>query len=298
MLLICPAIHQPALHHHINSDISSSSLSVDIQAYDETQESTAGTAQLLRHFASRITEDFVLVPCDFIAPPSLPLSLLLNKFRIESTSHNAIVSTCWYPAFIPEKGQLYEEWGPVPPPPAIVWDPSTDSLLHVDTPDDHDKNADEIEFKMDLLSRHPRSKLSASFQDSHVYVCQRSVLLLLQDKPRFESFRQDFIPWLCKLQYQPTKRRKFAKGIYLVSSMTFLLTLCSYRVRSGKSRRPNPRTQTFDPQSRRSKFESSQPHRHRGGRRNPQATDVQSLHLHSLPCRRTRSPHQQPLRLP
>ncbi|RXW17096.1 hypothetical protein EST38_g8768 [Candolleomyces aberdarensis] len=152
VLLICPAIHQPALYHHINSDISSSALRVDLQTYDETQEDTAGTCALLRHFASRITEDFVVVPCDFITPPSLPLSTLLNKFRTETTSNGAIISTCWYPAYIPEKGILLDEWGPVPSPPAIIWDASTESLLYIDTPDDRDKNAEEMEIKMDLLT--------------------------------------------------------------------------------------------------------------------------------------------------
>ncbi|KAJ2922020.1 hypothetical protein H1R20_g15079, partial [Candolleomyces eurysporus] len=152
VLLICPAIHQPALYHHINSDISSSALRIDLQTYDETQEDTAGTCALLRHFASRITEDFVVVPCDFITPPSLPLSTLLNKFRTETTSNGAIISTCWYPAYIPEKGILLDEWGPVPSPPAIIWDPSTESLLYIDTPDDRDKNAEDMEIKMDLLT--------------------------------------------------------------------------------------------------------------------------------------------------
>lgn len=152
MLLICPEIHRPALHHHINSDISSSSLRVDIQTVDETSESTLGTCHILRQFASRITEDFVLVPCDLITPPTLPLSTLLNQFRIEAASHDAIVSTCWYPAYTPEKGTL-DEWGPVPSHPSIVWDPITESLLHVDTPDDHDKNAEDLQVKMDLLSR-------------------------------------------------------------------------------------------------------------------------------------------------
>lgn len=48
---------------------------------------------------------------------------------------------------------LVDEWGQIPSHPAIVWDPSTDSLLHVDTPDDHDANAEEYELKMDMLAR-------------------------------------------------------------------------------------------------------------------------------------------------
>ncbi|KAJ3532176.1 hypothetical protein NMY22_g7848 [Coprinellus aureogranulatus] len=224
VLLIAPAIHQAALHHHINSDTTASNLRIDLQTYDETQESAAGTAELLRHFTSRITEDFVLVPCDFITPPSLPLSTLLNKFRLESTSHGAIVSTCWYPAYTPEKGLLVDEWGQIPSRTAIVWDPKTDSLLHVDTPDDHDKNAEEYELKMDMLTSYSRTRLTSTLQDSHVYVCQRRVLQLLAQKPRFESFREDFIPWLCKIQYQPHKRRKYAEFISSIPNQTNYLS--------------------------------------------------------------------------
>ncbi|TEB37580.1 hypothetical protein FA13DRAFT_1682447 [Coprinellus micaceus] len=224
VLLIAPTIHESALHHHINSDTTASNLSIDLQTYDETHESSIGTAELLRHFAPRITEDFVLVPCDFIAPPSLPLSTLLDKYRLESTSHGAIVSTCWYPAYAPEKGILVDEWGQIPTSPALVWDPKTDSLLHVDTPDELDRNAEEYGLKMDMLSRYPRTRLSSSLQDSHVYVCHRKVLQLLAQKPRFESFRQDFIPWLCKIQYQPSKRRKYAEFISSIPNQTTYLS--------------------------------------------------------------------------
>ncbi|KAF6762943.1 nucleotide-diphospho-sugar transferase [Ephemerocybe angulata] len=242
VLLICPDAHQSALHHHINSDISPSALNVDLLPYNETLESPEGTASLLRHFASRITEDFVLVPCDFIPPPSLPLSALLNKFRIESTTNDAIVSTCWVPAYVPEKGVLLDEWGPVPAPPAIVWDPATHALLHVDTPDDLDSNSEEFELKMDLLSQYPRTKLSSSFQDSHVYVCQRRVLELLKEKKKLDSFREDFIPWLCKLQYQPIKRRKYAR-IFADAPRTQMLALkhstLSSESRSSKAPQPH-----------------------------------------------------------
>lgn len=49
--------------------------------------------------------------------------------------------------------------------------------------------------------------------DSHVYVCKRAVLDLLARKTRFDSLRDDFFPWLCKLQYQSTKQEKYATSI-------------------------------------------------------------------------------------
>ena len=75
--------------------------------------------------------------------------------------------------------------------------------------------------------RHPRAKLSASLQDSHVYICHRKVLTLLEQKPHFESFREDFIPWVCKIQYQRRKRRKYSAGAHFPPSDSFsLITSC------------------------------------------------------------------------
>jgi len=152
VLLICPAIHRPAIYHHIHSD-ASSSLHVDLQTYDESQDSSVGTCAILRHFASRVTEDFILVPCDFIPPPSLPLSLLLNKFRVDAISDGAIATTCWFETHKPAKDTFPEEWGPHIPPTSIVWDEPSGTLLYVDTPDDQERNADEIVLRMSLLSQ-------------------------------------------------------------------------------------------------------------------------------------------------
>lgn len=153
VLLICPTIHRPAIYHHIHSDVSSSNLNVDLQTYDETIDSSVGTCTLLRHFAGRIQEDFVLLSCDFIAPPSLPLTTLLNQFRADSGSNGSIATTCWYAASRPEKATSSEEWGPVAPPTSIVWDNGSGTLLHIDTADDVDRNSEDIELRLSLLSK-------------------------------------------------------------------------------------------------------------------------------------------------
>ncbi|CAA7259299.1 unnamed protein product [Cyclocybe aegerita] len=153
VLLICPSRHRFSIYHHIHSDVSSSSLRIDLQTYDESQGSNIGTCALLRQFSNRITEDFVIVPCDFIPPAILPLSLLLNKFRVDALSEAALATTCWYRSQISEKGTVLEDWGPPPMAFPIVWDPSTGSLLHIDTPDDMDSNSEELELRMELLKR-------------------------------------------------------------------------------------------------------------------------------------------------
>lgn len=237
VLLICPTAHRPTIYHHIHSDssVSPSSLRIDVQAYDGDPSDSddeqgaigpggtvAGTCALLRHFSNRITGDFVILPCDFIPPSTFSLSTLLNKFRAESTANRSVLTTCWFAAHSSkpaDKGGVPEEWGPsYPRMVPIVWDPSTGTLLHVETLDDEDRNGDEIELHMSLLSRYPRTKLSSRFQDSHVYVCRRLVLDLLREKRRFDSFREEFLPWLCKVQYQHRKAKRYPQILSSLSS--------------------------------------------------------------------------------
>jgi translation initiation factor eIF-2B subunit gamma len=70
-----------------------------------------------------------------------------------------------------------------------------------------------MELRMSLLLKFPYSKLSAKYQDSGVYVCKRSVLNLLKEKTHIESLRREFIPWLCKMQYQREKRARYGKSL-------------------------------------------------------------------------------------
>ncbi|KAJ3997526.1 UDP-3-O-glucosamine N-acyltransferase [Lentinula boryana] len=219
VLLICPSIHRPMISHHVHSGLST--LHIDVQTYDESPESNTGTCTLLRHFASRISEDFILLPCDFIPPPSLSLSTILNKNRTESLSDGSVATVCWFAALQPDKNSLVEDWGSIPPSVPIVWDDATETLLQVDTADDLDQNSEELELRMSLLSQYPRTKLSNRYQDSHVYVCRRSILDLLHEKKHFDSFREEFIPWLCKIQYQRTKREKYG---HILNPITNVIT--------------------------------------------------------------------------
>ncbi|KAI9437749.1 UDP-3-O-glucosamine N-acyltransferase [Lactarius indigo] len=214
VLLICPTAHRPSISHHIHSDTSSSSypsLHVDVQTYDESPDQPIGTCAVLKHFSSRIQRDFVLLPCDFVPPEDLSLTTILNKYRIESNLGGAIVTSCWLKARVSDVGGIPDEWNPTRTSVPIIWDKKSGTLLHVDTPDDRDRNADELEIRMSLLSRYPIASLSSRYTDSHVYVCKRSILDVLHQKSTFDSFREDFLPWLCKIQYQKTKQEKYGR---------------------------------------------------------------------------------------
>jgi translation initiation factor eIF-2B subunit gamma len=110
---------------------------------------------LLRHFSNRITGDFIIVPCDLVTPPSLPLTKLLNKFRTDTTSNGAVVTCCWFEGQNQNIGKdaTPDEWAPPRNAVTIAWDEFTGTLLHIDTPDDEDMNGGEIELRMSLLSK-------------------------------------------------------------------------------------------------------------------------------------------------
>ncbi|KAI0705024.1 UDP-3-O-glucosamine N-acyltransferase [Cerioporus squamosus] len=220
VLLICPTSHRSAMSNYIQSDISSlfPSLRIDLQTFEQSQDLAAGTCTLLRHFSSRIQSDFIILPCDFVPPPALTLIQVLNKFRTESTYDGSIATACFYEVGRPDKGTVTEEWGMLPSNSPIVFDERSGTLLYVDTPDDVDKNSEEFEFRMSLLTQYPRTKLSASFRDSHVYVCKRTILDVLNEKSHLDSLKEEFIPWLCKPQYQRTRREKYGNILSPVSN--------------------------------------------------------------------------------
>ncbi|KAI0930392.1 hypothetical protein AcV5_007118 [Taiwanofungus camphoratus] len=219
VLLICPTPHRSAMSNYIQSDSASfPSLRIDLQTYDESQDLSVGTCTVLRHFSQRIQQDFIILPCDFVPPSSLSLTQVLNKFRTETTCDGSIVTACFYEGRRPEKGSSSDEWGLLPAPVPVVWDERTGTLLYVDTPDDADRNGEDLELRMSLLSQYPRARLSAGLLDSHVYVCRRHILDALHQKPRFDSIREEFIPWLCKPQYQRTKQEKYGSVLSPVTN--------------------------------------------------------------------------------
>ncbi|TDL21719.1 UDP-3-O-glucosamine N-acyltransferase [Rickenella mellea] len=213
VLLVCPTSHRPIISHYIHSDLASgpfASLRIDIQTYDQSQELSAGTCRIISHFAHRIHGDFIILPCDFFPAPSLHLSKVLDKFRIDSVSDGAVMTSLWFEYKPPEKAKGIEDtWPATVTPVPIIYDEKSGTLLHVDTPDDSDRNSEELEPRMGLIRKYPRTRMTASLLDANVYVCKRSVLDVLAQKPQFDSFREEFVPWLCKVHTQHTKREKY-----------------------------------------------------------------------------------------
>lgn len=165
-MIICPSSHKPSLSHHIHSSASSAAagLRIDVHPVDQSSASPLGTCALLRLVANRIPtdSDLILLPCDFLPPPSLPLNALLNTFRIDTSTDGAIGTACLFSngkekEKEKDKGNdLPEEWGVASSSSSemtVAWDEKTHTLLHVDTLDALDRNNEELELKMSLLSR-------------------------------------------------------------------------------------------------------------------------------------------------
>lgn len=156
VLLICPTAQKAALTHYIRSDGSTTafpSLRIDLQVYGDTKDVKGETCAVLRTFAHKIKQDFIVLPCDFVPSPTFPLTRVLDKFRAEDPYDGSIATTCFYEWQKPEKGSSVEEWNSVPTLMPIVWDEPSGTLLHIDTPDDVDHDDSNIELSMSLLSR-------------------------------------------------------------------------------------------------------------------------------------------------
>jgi translation initiation factor eIF-2B subunit gamma len=156
VLVICPTIHKHLVSHHIHSNMSPSlsTLHIDVKTFDETVDSGVGTCDVLRSFSDQITGDFVLLSCDFIPPASLPLSSLLNKFRIDSLD-GTVLTACWCSTQkTGEKSTFAEgEWGALDNPTGIVWDEKSETLLHIDSLAEHDRDSEDMQLRLSMLKQ-------------------------------------------------------------------------------------------------------------------------------------------------
>jgi translation initiation factor eIF-2B subunit gamma len=154
VLLICPHTHRSAISNYIDNNSTSSSfgsLRIDVQGIEDVSESQQGTSAILLHFANRIKTDFILLPCDFIPPSSLPLTQVLNMFRAHVGAEEGIMTACWFET--PNDKPPFEEndgtAGAVP----ILWNAASSTLLYVSSINHRDSEGDEIALRASLLSK-------------------------------------------------------------------------------------------------------------------------------------------------
>ena len=170
---------------------------------------------MLAQFTDEITSDFIIVPCDFVPPPSLQLSTLLDRFRMDPSG--LLMAALFYET-APAPSTALVPGDEPDPPPAVLFD-DAGTLLKIDD----DVDAEELDVRMEMLWTHPRSRLRTDLRDAHVYVCKSDVATLLSDDVhRFQSIRSDFIPWLVEIQHRARRRTKWAARLAPVQGLSVL----------------------------------------------------------------------------
>ncbi|KZV82345.1 hypothetical protein EXIGLDRAFT_729844 [Exidia glandulosa HHB12029] len=208
VLLLCPESHANAISNYLSSDASSSAfptLAITTHTFPDAYRTdpSKGSCTVLKEFANKITTDFIILPCDLVPPPSLPLSALLDKFRMDTDG--LILASLFHE--VPSDRASLVPGDPLEDPPVVLYDPTTETLLQIND-DGSDDPEGEVDVRMATLWSHPRARLTTHLSDAHVYVCRRAVLDTLSAH-RFQSIRADFVPWLVEIQHRPQRRKQW-----------------------------------------------------------------------------------------
>ncbi|CAE6491290.1 unnamed protein product [Rhizoctonia solani] len=198
VLVVCPSLLKQEISHHLHR-AEYSNMRLELKSVDEDDISIAGTAEVLRAIEGMIKAYVIILPCDFIPPPSLSLTSLLNAFREDV--NEPVAAALLYERQIPADGK---DKGPKL---VVGIDETTNTLLYIDGDNDDDED---LEIHMGLAAEFPNARFTTRYLDSHVYVLRRSVLGILREHPGLLSFREEVLPWLCKLGYRKSKRDRWA----------------------------------------------------------------------------------------
>jgi translation initiation factor eIF-2B subunit gamma len=113
-----------------------------------------------------------------------------------------------------------------PPPILSIIEPTQNLLLDYKDLADFD---DEVELRsslfkqygfdsvrghVDFWSRYQKALLSTQLLPAHVYVLSIRALKILEAIPTFQSIKEDFVPFLAKLQWQTPLLRKYSDSAF------------------------------------------------------------------------------------
>ncbi|WFD27721.1 Translation initiation factor eIF-2B subunit gamma [Malassezia nana] len=182
-----------------------------------------GTAQLLYWLAAtrQLDQNPLIVPVDLIAP-HMPLSNFLTT-HLSTVSDTPTVSCLFYERGAGEgTGKERERDGPanlftvydrVPlrlHEGIQLWPNGAKDTLHVhepllvmDSDDVSDKNSSDLELRMNLLWKHPHTRVSTALLDAHVYALHLAPLLpLLEAHPELNHITEQLVPFIIKCGWQ------------------------------------------------------------------------------------------------
>ncbi|KAG8733352.1 hypothetical protein FRC11_006956 [Ceratobasidium sp. 423] len=201
VLVVCPSVLKQEISHHLHR-AEYSNMRLELKSVDEDDISIAGTAEVLRAIEGMIKAYVIVLPCDFMPPPSLSLTALLNAFREDVNEPVA--------AALLHERQLPTDGKDKGPKLVVGMDETTNTLLYIDGDNDDEED---LEIHMGLTAEFPNARFTTRYLDSHVYVLRRSVLGILREHPGLLSFREEVLPWLCKLGYRKSKRDRWGTAL-------------------------------------------------------------------------------------
>uniref|UniRef100_A0A8R1HUG9 Translation initiation factor eIF2B subunit gamma n=2 Tax=Caenorhabditis japonica TaxID=281687 RepID=A0A8R1HUG9_CAEJA len=149
-----------------------------------------GTADLLKHYHSKITKDALIVSCDFISDASL--IPLVDVFRATNATLVALIADTCVNAPAPGAKSKKPKASDLM---ALV--ESTGQLAFLCGDDDFD-----AALAMEKMSKVlPAVRLTAKYNDCHVYAIRHKTLQQLSRSKNFSSFKADYVPHLIEKQF-------------------------------------------------------------------------------------------------
>lgn len=149
-----------------------------------------GTADVLRHFASKIKKNFIVISGDFVSDMTLEPVLSLHR------SENSAL-TCVFAENVVS--------GQVPGPKIkrnkgrdLIALSTTNQLLFMASEEDVDQS---VQLSPSLLWKYKVFNLTAKYNDCHVYLMKRFVLDILCKERTMSSLKVDLIPFILERQY-------------------------------------------------------------------------------------------------
>ncbi|ORY27777.1 nucleotide-diphospho-sugar transferase [Naematelia encephala] len=220
ILIIVPPTFHSAISNHLSENYSSTShprarillrrtTDGDKDEDDERSETGGrngehgaidrdGTARLLRRFKNHIKGDFVLLPCDVVAPRTLTLSSVLDKHR---ANPQAVLTSVFYePVEAVKDGE--EKL-------LVALDQEAEEVLGIQPLESLEEDLD---IRMNLIASHPRLSLTIRLLDAHIYVFRRTILDLMATRRSkdLDSMREQVVPWLVKGGWQKGLQKSWA----------------------------------------------------------------------------------------
>ncbi|CAD5215781.1 unnamed protein product [Bursaphelenchus xylophilus] len=170
------------------------------------QEEDWGTADVLRHFANKITSDFILMGCDFVS--DINLRNMIDFHRTRKSIMTVLLSNqaCNSTAPGPKEMQKYRDF--------VALSSSTGQVVYLQS--EEDLESDVIDLDPQIISRLKDVELTCNHIDCHVYLMDKRILHVLEWERDITMIKADLIPFLVEKQYDPDDLSRLFQNPQLV----------------------------------------------------------------------------------